>query len=86
MGGLTDRQKLILMPCLAPNDQLKLSSDQLNLSAWAGYGKNETKFKDEKSTNITKYKCNKIQMEENTNRKKMQNFQNKNMTKYESTK
>ena len=43
-GGWTDRWKLILMPCLALTNQLKLSSDQLNLSAGARFGKKQNKI------------------------------------------
>ena len=46
-GGLDGRageRKVILMPCMAPTDQLKLSSDQLSWSAGARFGKNFCKL------------------------------------------
>ena len=36
--GRMDERKVILMPCMAPTDKLKLSSDELSLSARARFG------------------------------------------------
>ena len=37
-AGRSDERKVILMPCMAPTDQLKLSSNQLTWSAGARFG------------------------------------------------
>ena len=44
LRGGPDGRKVILMPCMAPTDQLKLSSDQLSWSAGARFGKNLAMF------------------------------------------